>query len=238
MVKTKQSDIVMPAGGGGSEAALPLTENRLAIPQGAGSAAEIVTLELSRSAWARLEGLAMQKGTDIRRLASDLLELALADGGSPKVVPTAAGGYRWRDLTLPAGTELSFKHRGVTYVALVKDGSVVHDGRHVSPSKFINAVAGPGRNAWLGLWVRRPGDLAWLLADELRRMVEMQQIAHHVLALDAARMATNADSHSPPSNPALPGISSPAPPGPTDPSSTLLARPRRRRRRLVNAPLG
>ena len=238
-MKTKQFDTKMPAGGGDSEAALPLTESPAPTAQGSGSTVETVTLELSRSVWVRLEALATQKGIDVRRLASDLLELALADDSSSRVVPTAAGGYCWKTLTLPAGTELSFKHRGVTYVALVKDGTIVHDGRQVSPSKFINAVAGPGRNAWLGLWVRRPGEPAWLLADELRRMAEMQQITNQVMALDAARMAAaaDADGHSPPSNPALAGMSSPVPPGSVDPSSTILVRPRRRRWRLVTTPV-
>ena len=238
-MKTKQFDTNMPAEGGGSEAALPLTEDRIPAPRGSSSAVETVTLELSRSVWARLEALAAQKGTDIRRLASDLLELALANDSSSRAVTTAAGDYRWKDLTLPAGTELSFKHRGVTYVALVKDGSVVHDGRQVSPSKFINAVAGPGRNAWVGLWVRRPGDPAWLLADELRRLAEMRQMANHVMALDAARMAAaaDADRHSPLSSLDLSRVSSPAPPGFADPSSPIVVRPRQRRRRLVTAPL-
>ncbi len=237
-MKTKQFDPKMPARGGGSAAALPVTEGRIPDHEGSGSAVATVTLELSWSVWVRLATLATQRGTDIRRLALDLLELAVADGNSSMAVPTTSGGYRWKDLTLPAGTELSFKHRGVTYIALVTNGSVVHDGRQVSPSKFINAIAGPGRNAWVGLWVRRPSDPAWLLADELRRLAEMQQMANHVMALNAVRMAAaDTNGPSPPSNPASSGMSSPAPPDFPDPSSPTLSRPRRRRRRLVTASL-
>jgi hypothetical protein len=196
----------------------------------------------------QLEALAARKGSDPGRTAAEVLLAALGSPAQPGLA-SSAGGYRWKDLTLPEGTELSFKHRGVTYVATVTAGRILHNGRDVSPSQFINAVAGPGRNAWLGLWVRRPDDPAWLLAEDLRRAVEMSFATRQAMALSATSSLTGmtdvgrvGDQAKPPC-PAAPVEMNPG----TSMSSRLdgmdqlplslqALRSRRRRRRFVGPP--
>jgi hypothetical protein len=46
----------------------------------------------------------------------------------------------------------------------------VYDGKKMSPRAFANTVAaGTARNAWRDLWLKRPTDREFRLADEIRR---------------------------------------------------------------------
>jgi len=136
-----------------------------------------------------MEALARRRGLDRQSAARELIEAALQRAEAAMQAEPVLRGYRWKDVTLPEGTELSFTHRGVTHLAVVRESRVVHEGRQVSPSQFINRIAGPGRNAWIGLWVRRPGDAVWLLADDLRRAAEMAFVAQQAIAMRRAPAA-------------------------------------------------
>lgn len=80
------------------------------------------------------------------------------------------GGYRWLNVFLPNGTEISMKYKGKNYLAHVKHESIVFGGEKFTPAEFARKVASnTARNAWRDLYVRRPGDKQWTLADSLRR---------------------------------------------------------------------
>jgi hypothetical protein len=130
----------------------------------------------------RLESLADARGESVETVMRNALEAALPTAEAPPTGPTQRG-YRWKDVFLPEGTELCFTHKGRTYGAVVTGGRILHEGNPVTPSRFINAVAGPGRNAWIGLWVRRPADAVWVLADDLRRAAEVAFVASQAVAI-------------------------------------------------------
>ncbi len=93
-----------------------------------------------------------------------------------------AMGFRWGGVFLPSGTVLWFKYKGGNYYAKVEGDKLIYrgepvppqgaprlrPGQEVTPSEFANLVSGTMRNAWVTLYVRRPGDAEWRLADHLR----------------------------------------------------------------------
>lgn len=169
-----------------------------AAPAGAGAGAgEAVSVNLPSALLRRLEGLADARGESVETVMRETLEAALPGGEAPSGGP-AQRGYRWKDVFLPEGTELCFTHKGRTYGAMVAGGRILHEGEPVTPSRFINAVAGPGRNAWIGLWVRRPADAVWVLADDLRRAAEVAFVASQAVAIQQGEAAgQRAASHEP-----------------------------------------
>ncbi len=81
---------------------------------------------------------------------------------------TASRGCQWKSLFLPDGTEVRMQYKGAYSYAKVESDDLVFDGKSISPSTFANSIAGTSRNAWRDLWIKRPGDSDWRLADELR----------------------------------------------------------------------
>jgi hypothetical protein len=77
-------------------------------------------------------------------------------------------GYLWKNVFLPAGTQLSFKFKGSTYFATVINSKIMHEGKSVSPSEFVNNISGVTRNAWREIWLKRPSDKGWLAVKTLR----------------------------------------------------------------------
>jgi hypothetical protein len=79
-------------------------------------------------------------------------------------------GYHWRPLLLPPGTQIRMTYKGRTSHAEIVGDDFIHDGNKLSPSAFANMVAdGTSRNAWRDLWIKRPSDREFQLADDLRR---------------------------------------------------------------------
>ena len=79
-------------------------------------------------------------------------------------------GYMWKALLLPPGTQVRMTYKGNTYHAAVEGDNFVYESRKMTPSEFANTVAeGTARNAWRDLWIKRPRDREFRLADELRR---------------------------------------------------------------------
>jgi len=79
-------------------------------------------------------------------------------------------GYQWKSILLPPGTKVRMKYKGTVHHAEVNDDDLVWNGKKTTPSDFANTVAGgTARNAWRDLWIKRPLDLEFRLADELRR---------------------------------------------------------------------
>jgi hypothetical protein len=79
-------------------------------------------------------------------------------------------GYQWKILRLPPGTKVRMKYKGVTHHASVDGDDFIYEGKKTTPSEFANQVAGgTARNAWRDLWIKRPEDRDFRLADDLRR---------------------------------------------------------------------
>lgn len=79
-----------------------------------------------------------------------------------------ARGYRWKELFLPDKTEVRMRYKGKYHYAKVVGDDFLYDDRIASPSQFANNVTGTSRNAWRDLEVKRPTDLSWRLAEQLR----------------------------------------------------------------------
>jgi 5-methylcytosine-specific restriction endonuclease McrA len=82
-------------------------------------------------------------------------------------------GYMWKskdgDLFLPHGTKIRMRYKGKDFHARVEDNELIYDGKFHSPSSLANAITNSSRNAWRDLWVKRPGEGDWALADICRR---------------------------------------------------------------------
>jgi|GEM_PF-1302310 len=79
------------------------------------------------------------------------------------------GGYQWKSLFLPHGTELRMSTEEGNFYAQVDGDVIVYKGKAVSPRQFTVAAAGEARNAWRDVSIRRPGDDRWRIASHLRR---------------------------------------------------------------------
>lgn len=88
----------------------------------------------------------------------------------PEIFKKTHRGYRWKSVLLPPGTKIRMTYRSQVHHAEIVGDHFTYEGRSVSPSEFANSVAGgTARNAWRDLWVKRPFDQHFVLADDLRR---------------------------------------------------------------------
>ena len=83
-------------------------------------------------------------------------------------------GYRWGPVFLPNGTHIRMRYGGKDFFARVKHRSIFREdgtsNSSYSPSEFARYTANlTNRNAWRDLWIKRPRDRDWILADDLRR---------------------------------------------------------------------
>ena len=58
------------------------------------------------------------------------------------------------------------------YVRVIGN-AIMYDGPAVSPRQLANTVAGGSQNAWRDLWIGRPSDQRWKLADACRRELKI-----------------------------------------------------------------
>lgn len=77
-------------------------------------------------------------------------------------------GYQWKGLFLPDSTEVRMQYKSDWYYAKVEGDKLVYEGEPITPGRLANTVAGTSRNAWRDLWIKRPADAEWLLADDCR----------------------------------------------------------------------
>lgn len=89
--------------------------------------------------------------------------------GDPVRAHSRPGGYQWKSLFLPHGTELRMSTEAGNFYAQVDGDVILHNGKAVSPRQFTVAAAGEPRNAWRDVSIRRPGDDRWRIASHLRR---------------------------------------------------------------------
>lgn len=78
------------------------------------------------------------------------------------------GGYQWKDVLLPDGTELRMRYRGACHYAAVKGDQVVYCGETVTPRGWVLMVTGTVRNPWRDIWIRRTPREVWTRADAWR----------------------------------------------------------------------
>jgi hypothetical protein len=91
-------------------------------------------------------------------------EVSQEEFGDPK------DGCRWNPLFLPNGTQIYMLYKQEKSHAVVKFGKIHFNNKTYSPSELASAVAGnTKRNAWRDLYIKRPEDSEWSLADLLRR---------------------------------------------------------------------
>ena len=81
---------------------------------------------------------------------------------------SSARGYQWKTLFLPEGTEIRMQYKGTYSYAKVEGDNIVFKGDLISPAAMANTIAGGSRNAWRDLWIKRPADREWRLADDCR----------------------------------------------------------------------
>jgi hypothetical protein len=83
--------------------------------------------------------------------------------------PTDARGYQWKNLFLADGTQIRMHYKNAYSYARVEGDEIIYKGESISPGTLANTIAGTSRNAWRDLWIKRPDDKEWTLADECRR---------------------------------------------------------------------
>ncbi len=80
-----------------------------------------------------------------------------------------SAAFRWKDVSLPDGTEVRMRYQGEYHYARIEGDAFVVGEERSSPSQFAQTVTNTSRNAWRDLEVKRPHDLAWVPAAKLRR---------------------------------------------------------------------
>ncbi len=106
-------------------------------------------------------------------MAADYYQQSIEDKPEDlgRLLKRSVRGYMWKDLNLPAGTQARMKYKGSWHYAAVDGDDFMVDGQPMSPSQFANTVTSSSRNAWRDVYIKRPADSGWTLADTLRRNV-------------------------------------------------------------------
>nr|WP_315429439.1 hypothetical protein [uncultured Albidiferax sp.] len=91
-----------------------------------------------------------------------------ADWKEELIRPSSRLGYQWKSLFLPDSTEVRMQYKGDWSYARVEGDKLVYEGESITPGRLANTIAGSSRNAWRDLWIKRPADAEWLLADDCR----------------------------------------------------------------------
>jgi hypothetical protein len=77
-------------------------------------------------------------------------------------------GYQWKSLFLPDSTQVRMQYKGRYFYSKIEGDELIYDGNPISPANLANSIAGSSRNAWRDLWIKRPIDTEWILADDCR----------------------------------------------------------------------
>lgn len=100
----------------------------------------------------------------------------------PAVVSEAApdikqlSGYWWKKVFIPSGSRARTTYKGRTYFSDVTAEGLLFDGKAWSPSGLMWEITGGARNAWRDLELKFPNSDKWVLADQLRRQVEIDAL--------------------------------------------------------------
>jgi len=77
-------------------------------------------------------------------------------------------GYQWKNLFLSNGTQIRMQYKGTYFYAKVEGDEIIYNGKPISPGSLANTITKSSRNAWRDLWIKRPEDKKWELADNCR----------------------------------------------------------------------
>lgn len=91
------------------------------------------------------------------------------DMGDTQRFSEKEAGYMWKSIFLPDSTQVEVRYKGKVYSAIIREQALHYNGKSTTPAQLVNAVSGTSLNAWLYVWVKRPGDKSWILADNLRK---------------------------------------------------------------------
>lgn len=75
----------------------------------------------------------------------------------------------WKEITVPAGSEVRMIYRGRHFYGKVWNGQIVDDDGEFSPSSWVFKNTHTSRNAWRDLWFKSPGSTEWVPAEMLRQ---------------------------------------------------------------------
>jgi hypothetical protein len=80
-------------------------------------------------------------------------------------------GVQWDNVFLPDGTEIRTKYFHQFKIATIEGSAIVWEGKEYSSmSRLARAMRNDtSNNAWQVLYIKRPTDQQWKLADSLRR---------------------------------------------------------------------
>ena len=92
-----------------------------------------------------------------------------ADWKPELISESSTRGYQWKNLFLPEGTEIRMPYKGTFHYAKVEGDEIIYKGKSISPGSLANTITASSRNAWRDLWIKRPDDKEWVLADDCRR---------------------------------------------------------------------
>jgi len=88
------------------------------------------------------------------------------------IVPEETPSFLWKNknftLELPEGTQVRMQYKGVEHYAKVVGSDIIYEGENYTPSQLARKISGHPRNAWRDLFVKRPRESRWSLADDLR----------------------------------------------------------------------
>jgi hypothetical protein len=131
-----------------------------------------IAVPVSTSTFLRLAAFLKQGGSSVD--PADMVEAAIEywmDNAEwkPELLPDDSRGYMWKSVFLPAGTMVRIKYEGSYTYAKIEGDYLMYNGEQVSPNQFALKVTGSARDAWRDLWVKRPSDPDYQLADDLRQ---------------------------------------------------------------------
>lgn len=91
----------------------------------------------------------------------------------PETFESSHQGFTWKyrdtSLFLPDGTEIRMRYKEQYHYAKVVGDEITYQGQSLSPGALATVISGSSRNAWRDLWIKRPKDSDWILADDCRR---------------------------------------------------------------------
>ena len=127
-------------------------------------------IPVSVKAWQQLLGASLDTGYEKEdwEIAAEAIDEWMRRHKPDAIPMPAAKGYQWKSQFLPDGTLLRTVFGGKNHHCLVEGDQILHNGKAVSPSGFVNAVGGMRRNAWRCTWILFPDSKDWKLADTLR----------------------------------------------------------------------
>ncbi|TNC95157.1 MAG: hypothetical protein FD119_2578 [Stygiobacter sp.] len=138
-----------------------------------------VSVPVPTSQFIRLANFLREQGSDRDPVdaVSDAIEYWMENASwKPEdLLPeTMNRGYTWKHkdsyLFLPHGTDIRMRYKDRTYYAKVEGDEIIYEGKPYSPASLANTIANSSRNAWRDLWIKKPGQNQWALADNCRGM--------------------------------------------------------------------